>query len=550
MGGVVSTASGSGKRGEDDLFDSSYIRQASGCDSAQTKRRVARPGLSAFRRLTDRARPHAPRAAGVLLLILSAGANADSCEPFRYRAIESPAQAPEADSFLLAVQRDGIAPSFLLGTFHSADPRVRVAWEPVSLLFATGRIRLMFTERAVDPPLGGADDPRLLSAGESLRTRMEPLGLGERFAAEAARYGSLGGAFDRLRPWVAAAIIEQGPARIFPENERILDEVLRRHAERLDVPVRALETLASLAAQHDRVLGADDQRALLAAALCNTEASAHLVKVLTAAYAHNDPAGFYRAMASLGGADPEREARVMSGLVAARNQQFWQRLMPELAQGGVLAAVGNLHLLGEGGLAERAAQAGYTTTALEPERLRVTLDAKQVPALTGWVRDWLAGEGEPSQTDFDDLGIESRSVVTLRRLRCPGQRCRIDGTYLAAEQRILLETNLYAQLLAGGAAPRVEFRDGTLVLSGDRAPRAGDDAVAYAESILVRELVRHALHRAALAGTPAPADESAARCRENLILHRASLAQEAYLKQRESGVRAHRFVLDPRCTPQ
>jgi len=533
----------------DNLFDSNYTRQASGCDSAQTKRRVASPGLSAFRLQTHSARRCPTLVSSLLLLLVSVFASADPCEPFRYHSIESPAQAPEADSFLIAVQRDGIAPSFLLGTFHSADPRVRVAWEPVSLLFATGRIRLMFIERAADPPLGGADDPRLLPVGESLSAQMDRLGLGERFATEAARYGALGSAFDRLRPWVAAAIIEQGPARIFPENERILDDVLRRHAERLGVPVRPLETLASLAAQQDRVLGADDQRALLAAALCNAEASAHLVEVLSTAYARNDPTGFYRAMASLGGADPEREARVMSGLVAARNERFWQRLRPELAQGGVLAAVGNLHLLGEGGLAERAAQAGFTTTALDPERLRVTLDAQQVPALTGWVHDWRASEDGPSQADFDDLGIEPRSVVTLRRLRCPGQRCRIDGTYLAAEQRILLETNLYVQLLTGGAAPRADFRDGTLVLADDRAPRAGDEAVAYAESVLVRELVRHALHRAAMAGTPAPTDESATRCRENLFLHRASLAQEAYLKQRGSGLRAHVFALDPRCTP-
>lgn len=485
--------------------------------------------------------------AGVLLLAASACVAADSCEPFRYRTVESPAEVREADSFLLAVHRDGIAPSFLLGTFHSADPRVREHWEPVSLLFATGRIRLMFTERAVDPPLGGADDPRLLPVGKSLRAQMDQLGLGERFAAEAARHGSLGSAFDRLRPWVAAALIEQGPARGFPENARILDDVLRRQAEVLGIPVRPLETLESLAAQQDQVLGPDDQRALLAAALCNTEASAHLVEQLTSAYAANDSAGFYHAMVRLGGADPALDSRVMSGLVGARNENFWRRLKPELAQGGVLVAVGNLHLLGEGGLARRLAEAGFTTSALDPERLRVMLDAAQVPSLTGWVRDWLASEGGPSQADFAGLRIEPRSVVTLRRLRCPGQRCRIDGTYVAAEQRIILETRIYAQLLAGGAAPRAALSDGALVLSDNRIPQTEGESVAYAESILVRELVRHVLHKTSMAGVAEPVDESATRCRENRILHRASLAQEAYLRHRGASVRAHVFALDPRC---
>jgi hypothetical protein len=485
----------------------------------------------------------------VLLLAASACAAADHCEPFRYRTVEAPVEAPLADSFLIAVQRDGMDPSFLLGTFHSADPRVRERWEPVSLLFATGRIRLMYTERASDPPLGGGDDPRLLPAGKSLRGEMDRLGLGGRFAAEAARYGTLGNAFDRLRPWVAAALIEQGPARVFPENARILDEVLRRHAVALGVPVKPLETLADLAAQQDRTLGADDQLKLLATVLCNTESSAHLADQLTSAYAGNDPAAFYRAMARLGGADPDLESRVMSGLVGARNESFWRRLEPELAKGGVLAAVGNLHLLGKGGLAERLAEAGYTTTALDPERLRLSLDTDQVPVFADWVRDWLAREGGPSHADFAGLRIEPRSVVALRRLRCPGQRCRIDATYLASEMRIILETGILAHLLTGGAAPRAEFRGATLALSDNRAPRAGDQAAEYAESILIRELVRHALYRQAMTGAEDAADESATRCRDNRILHRASLAQEAYLRTRGAGVRVHVFALDPRCYP-
>ncbi|MEJ2453484.1 MAG: TraB/GumN family protein [Candidatus Thiodiazotropha sp.] len=482
--------------------------------------------------------------ASVLLLVAPVCVAADSCEPFRYHTIQTPAVVPEADSFLLAVQRENIAPSFLLGTFHSADPRVRERWEPVSLLFATGRIRLMFTERAADPPLGGAGDPRLLPAGESLRAQMERLGLGERFAAEAARHGSLGSAFDRLRPWVAAALIEQGPARVFPENIRILDDLLRRYAEVLSVPVQPLESLKSLSAKQDEVLGAGDQRALLAAALCNTEVSTRLVDELTSDYAANDPAAFYHTMASLGGADPDLERRVMSGLVEARTDNFWQRLEPELAKGGVLVAVGNLHLLGKGGLAKRLAEAGFTTTALEPERLRVSLDPEQVPGLTGWVTNWLASDDGSSQADFTGVRIEPRSIVTLRRRLCPGQRCRTDGTYIAAEQRIILTTGIYAQLLVGGAAPRAEFRDGALVLSGRRAPHTEDEAVAYAESILVRELVRHVLHRA---GTAEPAEESSIHCRANRILHRASLAQDAYLRHRGSRVRAHVFALDARC---
>jgi hypothetical protein len=237
----------------------------------------------------------------------------------------------------------------------------------------------------------------------------------------------------------------------------------------------------------------------------------------------------------------------MAGLVGMRNERFWQQIESELAKGGVLVAVGNLHLLGEGGLAQRLAGTGFTVSALDPGRLRVPLDAEQVPALTGWVRDWVAREDGPREVGFAGLRIEPRSVVSLRRLRCPGQRCRMEGTYLGAEQRIILEMGIYARLLAGGAMPLAEFRDGALVLSHNRAPRTEDNATAYAESILVRELARHALHGSSVTGDGEPPDGPDARCRDSRTLHRASLAQAGYLGHRGVSARAHVFPVDPRC---
>ena len=489
-------------------------------------------------------------AVGLLSLASVPQVAADPCDPFRYRELASPPVVRDADSFLLAVEREGIPPSFLLGAFHSADPRVRERWEPVGLLFATGGVRLMVTERAEDPPVSGADDPRLLPPGASgLQTQMEGLGLGERFATEAAGHGIGAALFDRLRPWVAAALIEQGPARDHPESGRILDDVLRTEARALGVPLQPLETMDSLAAEQDRTLGPDDQRALLAAAVCNAAASARLVAEQTDAYVANDPRRFHEAMARLGGADPELEARVMAGLVEARNERFWQLLAPEFAKGGVLAAVGNLHVLGTGGLARRLADAGFKVTALDPDRLRVSLHAAQVPALVRWVAEWAGREEGVPDAGFAGVTIEPRSAVSLRRLRCPGQRCRIDGTYLPGEQRILLESGVYARLLAGGAAPQPVFRNGALALSDTRAPGVQDNATAYAESILVRELVRHALHGKTGAGNEASGHGVTASCRESGILHRASLAQAAYLRDRGAGVQAHIFPLDPRCAP-
>jgi hypothetical protein len=118
---------------------------------------------------------------------------------------------------------------------------------------------------------------------------------------------------------------------------------------------------------------------------------------------------------------------------------------------------------------------------------------------------------------------------------------------VVAEQRIILEIGIYLQLFDGGAAPRPELHSGALTLSQTHAPTADDNTTVYAESILVRELVRHMLYRAALAEEPALSPESAPDCRGNRILHQASLAQTAYLSHRGVSIGAHIFSIDPRC---
>ena len=140
---------------------------------------------------------------------------------------------------------------------------------------------------------------------------------------------------------------------------------------------------------------------------------------------------------------------------------------------------------------------------------------------------WLAerGQGPVTTAEFAALRIDFESLPALRRRLCPGRRCLVESTYLPDEQRILLETGRYARLLV----PRRP------------QPEAG--------SLLLRELVRHALYRLRgeelrerLSGHP-----HAEACLRSAVLHQASLARNAWLREQGVAPATRPFVRDARC---
>lgn len=452
----------------------------------------------------------------VLLLLTLGTADADeACAPYTLLPDSTSDPLPQAASFLLQVNGPGTAVSHIFGTFHSADPTVQQRWEAVALLLAAAHPRLYITERRADEGIPSAADPRWLPAGQRLDQQLASApGLYPRLQAAAASVGLPAAQLATLKPWLVSALLSQTPAQ--RRREPIPDEFLYAAARTLAIPVLALERFQDIADLHDHNLSLDEQIRLLWEAVCNRPLLAELLREQTAAFAANDVARLYAAGERLASQDQILSNKLDDLFVRDRNRRFWTQIQPELAHGGVFIVVGNLHVFGPDGLlAQLRAQPDVTLTALDPATLELAPPAAELILLQDWTSDWLRTQGyAPTAALFTGLRVQYRPLPALRERLCPGRLCQVEASYRADTQTVELPA--------------------TTLLTRYTAERA------YGDSLIVRELVRHALYR--LTGSA-----QGEHCTDHRILAHAATAQQAYLRAHNSARTAHLFPHDARC---
>lgn len=415
----------------------------------------------------------------------------------------------------------------MVGTFHSAADAVIDAWSGLLPLLAEHRPRLFVHERDLDRDQAAV---RRLPPGERLRERLRDTpGLFEQLRRAGQAHRLDAAQLDRLQPWFVAAWLQQAAAAT--GDAAILDQQLAETAAALSLKRLALERLADIAAYYRTRFSRAERRRLLAEAACNQPLLATAITQQSRAFAADDVAAFWRALHRFDGADRDLAARLNEVFVADRNEQFWRRLAPEFRRGGVFLALGALHLIGERGLYQRLRQSGAVLTPLRPAELRFRRSLADHPRLLAWLR--AQPELAARDTPLAALGIVARSLPALRRELCPGRRCTVESSYREGE--VWFESGLFARLITPNAAGRD-----------------------YLLSLLAREAARHRLlaaHGAAwrreLAGRGAAMNSAgpagSQSCLARLVLHRAALLQQRYLREHGSRAQARPFALDPRC---
>jgi uncharacterized protein YbaP (TraB family) len=165
-----------------------------------------------------------------------------------------------------------------------------------------------------------------------------------------------------LTVWAAANLLTLPP----PLTGVFMDLALQQRAQQAGMAVMALETLEEqlaflsgmpLALQQEwlaQALAELDQREAELARLIEVYVSAELtaLEALTAA--------------GMADVSPEFQAFFQTVGLDQRNHTMMRRAQPLLQDGGVLIAVGALHLIGETGLLAQLRVAGYTLTPLPP----------------------------------------------------------------------------------------------------------------------------------------------------------------------------------------
>ncbi len=246
--------------------------------------------------------------------------------------------------------------SFLLGTIHSADPRVTSLSPPVSRAFDHAATFVMEMDLKAESFLSlgaammftdGRDLERLLGR-EDFR----------RVAAAVSRHGLPEQALRRMKPWAVMALLSQP----VPQRGAFMDMLLYQKAVAAGKPVFGLESAEEQLAVFER-LPMTDQLAMLRSTLAQADQMPAMQNRLIETYL----SGSLNAIATLADELAREDAsgrgrQFMYQLNDARNDRMLNRMLPHIDQGGAFIAVGALHLTGERGLIRLLRSRGYRLT--------------------------------------------------------------------------------------------------------------------------------------------------------------------------------------------
>ncbi|WP_255989853.1 TraB/GumN family protein [Chitinolyticbacter albus] len=280
--------------------------------------------------------------------------------------------ADQANAFarthLWRIDKAGMAPSWLFGTIHVADPKVTTLSPAVQEAFSSAE--RVATEFRLD--FGAFMEMAkavLLPEGESLADKLDAPHYQRLVAAlEKRQYPEA--AVRRFKPWAAAMFIA---TPTHETGQLPLDLKLTKEAVEGGKSYDGIETIAEQLAVFSDM--PEDKQLILLKSLIDQQGSlASEHEKLIQLYVARD----YAAMQAL--SDPSKDP-MMKGLSAKdrayfinwqqktlldeRNTVMAQRIAKVLPQGNAFFAVGALHLPGKNGLVQKLRDAGYTLTPLD-----------------------------------------------------------------------------------------------------------------------------------------------------------------------------------------
>ncbi|GGE06357.1 hypothetical protein GCM10011390_26840 [Aureimonas endophytica] len=338
-------------------------------------------------------RRHRRRLAGALAVLLAtlapgpapASAAEPACQPGtdltpklaadgRLARIEAEAaKVPNGEGRFWRVEKDGLPPSYLFGTMHLSDPRILA--RPPAVEAALGAAKTVVIETLDVLDQGKSDllvlahpELMMLPAGKSLDDYLSPE---EKRESDAlfAKAGTPYAAVRTLQPWFTAmgVMLPGCEAARAAAGAHPLDIALALDAKAagkvlvgLESSLEQLQAMASM----DMEL----QVANLLSILRVKDTIPDLFETLTDFYLAGR-IGAIGPLSEIATETPDSPqasgaayAQFEQRIVTDRNRRMAERLAPQLAAGGVLVAVGALHLPGEEGLVELLRRAGYRVT--------------------------------------------------------------------------------------------------------------------------------------------------------------------------------------------
>lgn len=279
---------------------------------------------------------------------------------------------PYGQGLLWQIDRPGQAPSYVFGTMHVSDYKVRDV--PPEVHEALARA----DQAAFELVKEDEDDPEtkkqlfraaLLPGGLTLETLLDDasyeqfIDIIESRAPDGPYLGKLH--VNRFKPWFVMLMIGSGGdgPRGWNPLAVSLDDWLEERARDDDKVIVGLETSAEQLAVFNEMT-MDDQVVLLKDRLADYDQGPNYW-TWRQLYLDGDTAMFFGLwQATLARLEPGLAARFAERFLDGRNRIMVERMMPLFERAPTFVAVGALHLPGELGVLSRLEREGYTVTRL------------------------------------------------------------------------------------------------------------------------------------------------------------------------------------------
>ena len=263
---------------------------------------------------------------------------------------------------LWRVQQDGGPASYVLGTFHTAEPQLRNL--PPAVRQALEDSEDVAFEFVATPEVRQTMAQALqLPAGQRLE---ELLGseLFGRCVAAVAPLGVPAEHLQRLKPWALSVFLLFPPQELVRQanGEPPFDFWLQAEATRLGKRLHSLETVEQQIALFDD-MSLVDQRAMVTDMIADYARVEQRFNDMLRAYTDGDLsfimdlANDYSAVS-----DPEAADRLKRRLLDDRNKGMVRSMLPLLRGTGAFVAIGAAHLPGDGGVLDLLEAQGYRVT--------------------------------------------------------------------------------------------------------------------------------------------------------------------------------------------